>query len=62
MTGFRFYIIDDSAEVWGTDDVGVAEIANKLDLSITIDRSTLLAISSTPTSSVPHTSALSSMI
>ena len=37
MSGFRFYIIDDNAEVWGTDDVGVAEIANKVDLSIVID-------------------------
>ena len=37
MSGYRFYIIDESAEVWGTDDEELARNANEIDYAIVID-------------------------
>jgi len=37
FTSFRFYIIDDDAKVWGTNDEEVARNANETEYSIVIN-------------------------
>ena len=37
FTGFRFYIIDDNAKVWGTNDEEVARNANETEYLIVIN-------------------------